>query len=330
MTYDPWFDKNNDENQKDKKNDASWERKILEKVATAAIKEQRRSRRWGIFFKFLFFLYITFILILLIPSKQSEDVGENHVALIKLHGIIDSTRDANANDINKSLRKAFQANHAKAVILHINSPGGSPVQSNEIYKEITRLRKENPDKKVYAVIGDAGASGAYYVAASADQIYANESSIVGSIGVIMEGFGFVDTLDKVGMTRRVITSGAHKDMLDPFKPENETEQAFVQNLLDIVHVQFINAVKEGRGTRLKNDPDIFSGLFWTGSQSVELGLIDGLGSVDYVAKQVIGVEKMIDYTVEKSFLERFSTSIGQTMTDTLLSSTGITHPTIQF
>lgn len=330
MTYDPWFDKNTNENHKDKSNDVSWERKILEKVATAAIKEQRRSRRWGIFFKFLFFLYITLLIFILIPSKQSEDIGENHVALVKLHGVIDGTRDANAEDINKSLRTAFEADHAKAVILHINSPGGSPVQSNEIYKEIMQLRKANPEKKVYAVIGDAGASGAYYVAASADQIYANESSIVGSIGVIMEGFGFVDTLEKVGMTRRVITSGKNKGMLDPFKPENDTEQAFVQNLLDIVHDQFINAVKEGRGARLKNDPDIFSGLFWTGKQSVELGLIDGIGSVDYVAKQVIGIEKMVDYSVEKSFFERFSTSIGQTMTDTFLSRTGITHSTIQF
>ncbi len=288
-----------------------WQEKILDRILFASIKEQRAKRRWGIFFKLIFFAYLVAVLFMFLPKDyRSKAVAKGHVALIKIDGIIDAQSSVNANDVMKSLKSAFENQHAEAVILELNSPGGSPVQSGEIYDEILRLRQEHPYKPIYGVITDGCASGCYYIAAATDEIYANEASMVGSIGVMFNGFGFVDLIQKVGVERRLITAGSNKGFLDPFEPSNPEDVDFMEDLLDIVHEQFIAKVKLRRETKLSQDPEIFSGLIWTGQQGIPLGLVDHLGSVNFVAREVIGQETLVDYTQQRGFADFLSGSLG--------------------
>ncbi|MCW8956219.1 MAG: S49 family peptidase [Gammaproteobacteria bacterium] len=291
----------------------NWEKEILSKIATEGLKEQQRSRRWGIFFKLLTFLYLFFILIIFSSSDGPQPMGkagEKHTALVELKGIIAPGTEASADKIVTALRDAFKHENTAGVILRINSPGGSPVQSGYIYDEILRLRNKYPEKPLYAVITDIGASGGYYVAAAAEKIYADQASLVGSIGVRMDNFGVVEAMKKLGIERRTLTAGKNKALLDPFSPADPSVNKHLQTLLDNIHGQFINAVKQGRSDRLKETEGMFSGLIWTGDQSVEIGLVDELASSSQVARDVIGAESIVDFSVKPDFFERFSRSIG--------------------
>ncbi|MDI1302741.1 MAG: signal peptide peptidase SppA [bacterium] len=302
---------------------------LLEKVVMTSVQEQRRSRRWGIFFKLLTFLYIAGFVWAIFGSKSVEKgaIGGEHTAVVAITGEISDGSEANADAIISGLQAAFEAPKSRAVILRINSPGGSPVQSAYVYDEIRRLRSLHKNKKVYAVITDMGASGAYYIASASDQIYVNPGSLVGSIGVIMQGFGVQGLMQKLGVEDRTMTAGAHKAILSPFEPVKPEEKAHIKNLLDAVHQQFITAVKQGRGQRLKDNPDIFSGLFWTGQQAVELGLADGFGSVDSVARTVVGAEDLVDYSERPdpftSVLKRLGVSMGDAMMARMAPAQGI-------
>ncbi|MBS3935014.1 MAG: S49 family peptidase [Sulfuritalea sp.] len=292
--------------------EGSWERKVLEKVALAALEEQRRARRWGIFFKLLAFAYLTVALTTLIDWEAllEPDKGARHTALIEISGVIQAKGDANADNIVSALQSAFEEPGAAGVILRINSPGGSPVQAGIIASEIGRLRARHPDKPLHVVVEDVCASGGYYVAAAADKIFVDKASIVGSIGVLMDGFGFTGGMDKLGVERRLLTAGEHKGFLDPFSPQNEVHKAHAQELLDDIHRQFIATVKKGRGARLKETPGMFSGLMWTGAKSIELGLADGFGTVDSVAREVIKAEEIRDYTIKPGLAEKFARQFG--------------------
>lgn len=313
------------------KNNREWQ--LLEKLLLQSGQEQKRARRWGIFFKALMFAYLFVALFVFSPGVwDGQDVpkpSKPHTALVDVNGMIMPDGDVDADKVAKGLRRAFKAEHSKAVMLRINSPGGSPVQSGTIYREIKRLRTKYPDKKVYAVITDIGASGAYYIAAAADEIYADPASLVGSIGVISEGFGFVAGMEKVGIERRVITSGANKAFLDPFSPQDPKHKAFFATVLGNVHEQFINAVKEGRGDRLKITEDTFSGLVWSGEQALPLGLIDGYGSPGSVARDIVKAEKIVDYTLRPSPFESFAHSVGVTFAKTIATQMGLSaNPTL--
>ncbi|MBL4585305.1 MAG: S49 family peptidase [Pseudomonadales bacterium] len=307
----------------------SKEWKLIEKTMGSMLSEQRRSRRWGIFFKLLGFGYL--ISIVLMFSSRSEVFDEAssskgaHTAYVDIQGVIAANQDANADSIAGALRKAFSNEDSVAVMLRINSPGGSPVQSGYVYDEIKRLREKYPDKKLYSVIGDLGASGAYYIAAASDEIWADKASLVGSIGVTAAGFGFTEVIKKLGIERRKFTSGDHKAFLDPFSPVVEEEKVFWEGVLKTTHQQFIGKVKEGRGDRLKltEGHKLFSGLIWTGQQSLELGLIDGLGSPGYVAREVIGEEKLVDYTLRPSPFKRFTDRLGTSIGNTLARNLGL-------
>jgi protease-4 len=310
----------------------SW--KLLEVTLLAGVQEQRRARRWGIFFKLLTFVYLFGALVMFSPMLDLQKTaarGENHTALIEVRGMIADQEAASADNIVGSLRAAFDDPKTKGIILRINSPGGSPVQSGYIYDEIRRLRAEHQDIKVYAVITDLGASGAYYIASAADEIYADKSSLVGSIGVTAATFGFVDVMAKVGVERRVYTSGEHKAFLDPFQPQKADETAFWQGVLNTTHRQFIDSVKQGRGDRLKVEghPELFSGLIWSGEQALELGLIDKLGNSSYVAREVIGAKDMVDYTVQDSPFDRFAKKLGASVAERLAMWTGFQGPTLR-
>ncbi|MDF2642672.1 MAG: signal peptide peptidase SppA, type [Pseudomonas sp.] len=317
----------------DGKEDAkSW--KLLEKTLLAGIQEQRRSRRWGIFFKCLTFIYLFGALLLFTPLLDFEkgtSASGSHTALVEIEGMIADKEPASADNIVTSLRKAFEDSGTKGVILRINSPGGSPVQSGYVYDEIRRLRAEKPNIKVYAVITDLGASGAYYIASAADQIYADKASLVGSIGVTAAGFGFVGTMEKLGVDRRTYTSGEHKAFLDPFQPQKAEETQFWQSVLDTTHRQFIASVKQGRGDRLKDKdhPELFSGLVWTGEQAVGLGLVDGLGSASHVAREVIGEKNIVDYTVQESPFDRFSKKLGASVAERIAMWAGFNGPVLR-
>ena len=290
-----------------------WEREIIEKLALAAVKEQTKARRWNVFFKSLFFVYLFVLFGISIYPKIKNNFGSDgghHTAVINVTGVIAEDKDANAIDIIKNLREAVKDNQTNGIILHSNSPGGSPVQSNYVYEEIRNIKKEHPNLPIYAVVSDICASGCYYIASASDKIFVNPSSLIGSIGVIMEGFGFVDIMQKVGVERRLITAGTHKAMLDPFSPPKNDETIFVQDLLNQVHQQFITAVKTGRGDRLKETPDMFSGLVWTGEASVKLGVADAYGNDDYVAKNIIGAEKLVNYKQETSLLDKMAGKLG--------------------
>jgi protease-4 len=266
-----------------------WQEEIVNRLAFAALNEQRRSRRWNIFFKTLFLAYLFLIFFALyLPEETGKGITVGkHTAVVELNGMIADNTEANADDIVAGLRAAFRDENTAGVILRINSPGGSPVQAGYVYDEIVRLREKYPETKLYAVITDMAASGGYYVAAAADEIYADKASVVGSIGVLMNSFGFTEAMDKLGVERRLYTAGEHKGMLDPFSKENPADVAHIKTMLNNIHQQFIDAVKQGRGDRLIDDPNIFSGLFWTGEESINLGLVDGLGSSSYVAREII-------------------------------------------
>jgi protease-4 len=290
-----------------------WERGVVRKLAFAAIEEQRRSRRWGIFFKFLTFAYLLTLLLLWMPDKlpgTGLKVSGGHTALVDVKGVIADDAEASADSVITSLRDAFDDKNTKGVIVRINSPGGSPVQAAYIHDEIGRLKAKHEDIPVYAVVTDMCASGGYYVAAAADKIYVNESSVVGSIGVLMSSFGFVDGMDKLGVERRLLTSGKHKGLMDPFSPMSEFGREHVQTMLNNIHQQFIDVVRKGRGERLKESPETFSGLFWTGGQSIEMGLADALGSSSYVAREIIGAEDIVDFSTTEDLLERFARRLG--------------------
>ena len=290
----------------------NWERDLITKLAADALVEQRRRRRWGIFFKLLTFAYITFLLLIMVDWSSRADFtgGKKHTAMVEMNGIIAPGTDASAEKITMSLQAAFKDKGTVGVILRINSPGGSPVQSQTIYDEMRRLRKKYPDVPLYAVVEDICASGGYYVAAAADRIYVGKASIVGSIGVLMNGFGFTGLMDKLGVERRLITAGDNKGMLDPFSPLREKDKDYINVLMKDIHQQFIGAVREGRGKRLKETPDMFSGLIWTGEKSVELGLADGYGSLDSVARDVIKAEDIVDYTQKEGFAEKVAKRFG--------------------
>ena len=293
-------------------NNASWERDVITQLAESSLKEQRRSRRWGIFFKLLTFTYIGIIIYLSTNINLTEvNLSDKHTALVELNGVIADNKEASADRIVTALREAFKDEGTAGVILRINSPGGSPVQSGYIYDEIRRLRTNNPDTPLYAVVTDICASGGYYIASAADKIYADKASIVGSIGVRMDNFGFVDTMEKLGVERRTLTAGENKALLDPFLPVNEKAKAHMQTMLTEIHQQFINSVKTGRGERLNTETEgLFSGLIWTGESAVSIGLVDELASTSYVAREVIGEESIVDYTLQDDILERFAGHLG--------------------
>ncbi|MFK5914940.1 MAG: S49 family peptidase [Woeseiaceae bacterium] len=303
----------NDDNDK---NTSQWQSDVISKLAFAAVDEQRRARRWGIFFKALFFVYLLVLMITAFSSGGSGskiNASAEHTAMVEIQGVIAAGADASADNIIKGLRDAFKEPKAKAIILRINSPGGSPVQAGYVYDEIKRLRKLHKDKKVYAVIADICASGGYYIAAAADEIYADKASIVGSIGVLMNGFGFTEAMKKAGIERRLYTAGSSKGFLDPFSEVKASDKAHIQTLLSAIHKQFIDTVKEGRGKRLVDDEKLFTGLVWTGEESVALGLTDGLGSSSFVAREIIEAETIIDYTPRANYLDRFAERLGVSM-----------------
>jgi len=293
--------------------ESGWERAILEKLALAAITEQTRARRWAVFFKSLVFVYLTVILGITLYPVLKKDMGidiKEHTAVIDVMGPIAEDKDANAASIIESLRNAVKDKQTKGIILHSNSPGGSPVQSAYVYEEIRAIKKQHPDLPIYAVVSDICASGCYYIASATDKIFVNPSSLIGSIGVLMDGFGFVDIMQKLGVERRLLTAGTHKAMLDPFSPPKIDETQYMQGLLDQVHQQFISAVKAGRGDRLIESPDMFSGLVWTGEAGVKIGIADAFGTEDYVAKDIIGAEKRVDFTKQSRFLDKIAGKLG--------------------
>lgn len=288
-----------------------WERRVITKLAQASLKEQKRARRWSIFFKFLVFAYITFILFMFVePDISKAKITQKHTALVELQGVIADGESASADNIVSALRSAFEDEKTEGVILRINSPGGTPVQAGYIYDEILRLREKYPETPLYAVVSDMAASGGYYVASAADQIYVSNSSIVGSIGVRMDSFGVVDAMEKLGIESRTLTAGKNKALLDPFTPVNEEAMKHLQAMIDDIHLQFIDAVKKGRGDRLKEFDDLFSGLIWTGQEAVEFGLVDNIGSASHVAREVFGAEDIVEYSVEEDVLERLVDRLG--------------------
>ena len=327
---------NNEVPSSDSRSGKEWQ--ILEKAVLASVEEQRRSRRWGIFFKCLTFAYILLLLLMMgrgCTTATTSGAGSSsnaHLAVIDIIGTIDSSdRSVNSEDTNKALKRAFEAKNSQAIVLNINSPGGSPVQSDEIWQEIRYYKQQYPEKKVYALIGDMGASGAYYIASAADEIWVNPSSLVGSIGVIMPNYGVMGLAQKLGVEDRTLTSGDNKDILSMTKPVNPAQREHVQTVLDNVHSHFIAAVKEGRGKRLKsNDPAIFSGLFWSGEQAVKLGVADRTGSMNSL-KRELKLDNVLDYTVQRSPFEsvlgRVGSEIGQGFSESVTQQLKIQQDT---
>ncbi len=299
----------------DTNNDPGWERRLLEKLALDSLTEQRRRRRWGIFFKLLGFAYLTVLLIVAVDWGGGDHIGDGkpHTALVQMTGVIREKGDANAEHLISGLQSAFEDKGTKGVILLINSPGGSPVQAGIINDEMYRLRTKYPAIPLYVVVEDVCASGGYYVAVAADKIFVDKASIVGSIGVLMDGFGFTGAMEKLGIERRLLTAGSNKGFLDPFSPQNAEQKVHAQEMLDEIHKQFIDVVRKGRGKRLKETPDMFSGLMWTGAKSVEMGLADGFGSVESVARDVVKAEDIRDYTVKPNLAEKFAKQLGASM-----------------
>ncbi len=295
-------------------NNANWEREAIEKLAFAALKEQRRARLWGIFFKLLTFAYVTVLLMMALDWRHKADAAsDKHTALVELNGVIGPGTDASAEKVVTALNAAFKDKGTRGVVVRINSPGGSPVQAQTIYDEMRRLRQKYPSIPLYAVVEDVCASGGYFVAVGADRIYVAKSSIVGSIGVRMDSFGFTGLMDKLGVERRLLTAGDNKGLLDPFLPVDEKQRAHVVSMIGDIHDQFISVVREGRGKRLVESPDTFSGLIWTGAKSVELGLADAVGTLDYVAREVIKAEDIIDYTQKENVAEKLAKRFGASM-----------------
>ena len=296
--------------------------KIVHELAFAAINEQRRARRWRIFFWFVFFAFVAAALLKawdIDEGKYSDGNNEAHTAMVKLAGIIASGEAAGSTNVIAGLRAAFEHEHTKAVILEVNSPGGSPVHAANIYDEINRLRNKYKMIPVYAVIADIAASGGYFAAVAADKIFVNRSSLVGSIGVRMDNFGFVELMNKIGVERRLLTAGENKALLDPFLPEDKAQKAHIQLMLDNVHQHFIDAVKQGRGKRLvRQDDDLFSGLIWTGEKAIQLGLADDFGTSQSVARDEVGVDKLVDFTPQDAWIERLADQLGASISTHLM------------
>ncbi len=290
-----------------------WQQQTIEKLALSGLKEQQTARRWSTFFKFLTFAYLFLLLILALGWVGSKGAAGPHTALIEIAGVIEPGGEVNADSVISSLQEAYDNVNTKGIILRFNTPGGSPVQSGIINDEIVRQKKLHPKIPVYGVVEDICASGGYYIASATDKIYVDKGSIVGSIGVLMDGYGFTEVMKKVGVERRLLTAGENKAMLDPFSEVNPKHQALAQTMLNEIHEQFKTVVRNGRGARLKETPETFSGLFWSGEQSIKLGLADALGSADYVAREVIKQEEIVDYTYQDTVLDRFAKRLGASM-----------------
>ena len=300
----------------------SWERGVLERLVRSVLDEQRRTRRWGILFKSLGFLYLFIVLFLALGwLGGKEKAPGRHTALVEVNGVISADSQASAERVNAGLQDAFKDSKTAGVILRVNSPGGSPVQAGQINSEMRRLRTLYPKIPLYVVVEDICASGGYYVAVAADRIYVDPASIVGSIGVLMDGFGFTGTMEKLGVERRLLTAGENKGFLDPFSPLNAKQRDYAEKMLGEVHRQFIDVVRRGRGKRLKETPELFSGLVWTGQKSVELGLTDAVGSVTYVAREVIKAEDIVDFTPRENLVERFARRFGAATAEALVRMT---------
>lgn len=300
--------------------DVSWERKTLQDLAFASLQEQKRQTWWKNFFRFVWLgLALTFVVLSVYKGGVSTSNSQPHTAVVEIKGEIAADSDASADTVVSALKDAFEEDSAEAVVLLINSPGGSPVQAGMINDEVRRL-KELHKKPVYAVVEEMSASAAYYIAVSADEIYVDKASIVGSIGVLMDGFGFTGLMDKLGIERRLLTAGENKGFMDPFSAQSKTQKAYALNMLDRIHQQFIKVVREGRGERLKETPEMFSGLFWTGEEAVEMGLADHLGNLDYVAREVVKAETIVDYTKKDSVAERLAKRFGASLGESALKS----------
>jgi protease-4 len=302
-----------------------WEREVLEKLAFQSLKEQKRQRFWSVLFKSLTLIWLFLMLFYMLNwiggsgGKSSED----HTALIDIQGVIGAQDEVNADAVISSLHDAYDNKHTKGLILRINSPGGSPVQAGIINDEIKRQRQLHPTIPVYAVVEDVCASGGYYIAVAADKIYVDKASIIGSIGVLMDGFGFTGAMEKFGVERRLMTAGENKAMLDPFTPVNPKQKALAQLMLNEVHQQFIDVVREGRGKRLKETPETFSGLFWSGEAGIKMGLADELGSYEYVAREVIKQENIVDFTASEGLADRVARKFGASMTQSMFKGMGL-------
>jgi protease IV len=302
----------------------TWERKTLEKLLFNTLREQRAKRRWGIFFKLLFLAILVCFFIAIGSNSNLANVvkSKSHIGLIDISGIIDENAPADADNVIEGLQNAFEDKNTQAIILRINSPGGSPVQASQIYQEIRYLRNKHPNIKLYTVCGDLCASAAYYIASASDAIYADPASLVGSIGVLMDGFGFVDTLKKLGVQRRLLTAGQHKGFLDPFSPEKPDEKQIALHMIEGVHQQFINAVKQGRKNRLKDNPELFSGLAWTGQEALPLGLIDGFGNLTSLTRTLKN-KNVVDYTIKPGLLQQLSDRMGASFAEKISVMLGI-------
>ena len=300
---------------KEKNNTSRFEDSLVSGLAREVLKEQRRNRRWGIFFKLIFAMYIAiFFAVYVFENFGLSSFGDRkHTALIEISGVISADTEASADFIVTGLRKAYEDKNTEGIILRINSPGGSPVQAGYVNDEIKRLRIKYPKIPLYAVITDICASGGYYIAVAADKIYANKASIVGSIGVVMSSFGFVDAIEKLGIERRLLHSGEHKALMDPFEPLDFYEEAHMQKLLDKIHQQFISVVKDGRGDILIKDEMLFSGLVWSGEESINLGLVDALASTSEVARDIIGTEYIVNYTKRENYFDRIAKQMSTVM-----------------
>ncbi len=308
-----------------------WQRKLLDKIATGALTEQRRARRWGVFFKLILIGYLFALLGLALRADIGIDElsPDDFTAVVDIEGVISSDSDAAADRVVESLREAFAADGAKGVLIRINSPGGSPVQAGRIREEILRLRKKHPELPVHAVVGDICASGGYYIAVAAEQIHVDRASIVGSIGVRIDSFGLVDAIDTLGIERRLYTAGRNKGILDPFLPVSEEADQHLKGMLETIHNQFIAVVKEGRGERLKGEESLlFSGLFWSGEEAITLGLADHIGNDDQVARDVIGAEELVVFTHQREWIDRFADRVGATIVNRISTLTGIGAPVI--
>ena len=310
--------------------EAGWERKTLEKLAFAAINEQKSTRRWKTFVRlsWLVFLIALVWLALQRSSSPSSSISTPHTAVVEIKGEIAAGADASAEFVNAALQAAFEDEGSRAVVLLINSPGGSPVQAGMMNDEILRL-KAKYKKPVYAVVEETAASAAYYIAVAADQIYVDKASIVGSIGVLMDGFGFTELMGKLGVERRLMTAGENKGFLDPFSAQSERQRAYAQTMLNQIHQQFITVVKNGRGDRLKETPEMFSGLFWSGEQAVELGLADQFGSLEFVAREIVKTENIIDYTRRENVAERLAKRFGMALGEGAMKATLLSVPVIR-
>lgn len=312
-----------------KENNENWERDALKKIALAQVTEQRRARRWGIFFKFLGFGYLFLILALVkfdLDTDELSGEAKKHTAIVDVKGIIASNTEASAEKVIKALKAAYKDEKTAGVIVRINSPGGSPVQANYIYQEMQRLRKEHPKIPLYAVITDLCASGGYYIAVGAEKIFVDKSSLVGSIGVVMSSFGFVSTLEKLGVERRLFTAGENKGFLDPFSPKKDEEVAHIKTILGDLHENFIQVVKEGRGDRLQlSNEKLFSGFIWAGEEAIKLGLVDELSNAQKVAKELIKAERLVNFTPRRDVFERMAERMGTAVAEwTMFSQFGVT------